>query len=162
MTPYAGRDEKESRRHLGGEILKHANGPGHEAIAKMAQRQVENPEMPFGHHLDKPTRLQALGFAPAHGRCRHFETPRRLSRNFGVHHVDEDDRRSEAWHRFSYSGKSFQSRPHYERRNPNCRFKDSMNASAEITAMISRSPQSQTVTYTNPKDPQSWSIVRPQ
>src|SRR5580700_8980527 len=52
---------KKSRRHLGGEILKHANGPGNEAIAEMTQREVKYREAPFWHDLDQPTGSQKFG-----------------------------------------------------------------------------------------------------
>src|SRR5215813_834875 len=56
-----GRQRREQRgRHRGGELCEDAHGPGDIAVAKMAERQMEDAEMPARHDLDQPPGPQEL------------------------------------------------------------------------------------------------------
>src|SRR5580704_5517788 len=61
MNPLRGERREQRRRHLGGKILEHANGPGNEPVAEMTQREMKYREVPFWHHLDQSSRSQELG-----------------------------------------------------------------------------------------------------
>ena len=61
LPTLSGESGKKTRCHLRGKILEHANWPGNETIAEVAQRKVECPEVPFRHHLNEPAGSQELG-----------------------------------------------------------------------------------------------------